>query len=380
MEYKDTYSAWGKYIGECRHLINDRQYTLKDTAGLSPNTVSFKSDSEISDIIRKHRTDMIKTKIDHTLRMIDQIVKVNENLDLSTNLALVIKVAVLYHDIGRFRLATWSNTFSDSSYSFVASPFTNHGQDGCDIFLNNDFEVEGRYIPIIAESILHHLDHTSVPKLNYRYENGVRTLNIDDIVTGDLRLNEGEWQIASLITQLVADVDKIDILYQHLDDGFEMIRDWITDNSLKSLDEIAKYWGITKQEILEYNNITEKDYNQSPRKIRIPIKNIELSKLEVPQHMKDMFYNNNWPPLKELQNDLKWNFISILWWRLSEFLNQISFTSVLNTVSETDLLRKIYTKIPDNLKPLFTEAFQYAEEYLLGERLKNNEGNIYLGK
>ena len=33
--------------------------------------------------------------------------------------------------------------------------------------------------------------------------------NIDDIVTGKFKLNDGEWEIASLIVQLVADIDKM---------------------------------------------------------------------------------------------------------------------------------------------------------------------------
>jgi hypothetical protein len=377
MEYRDTYTSWEEYIKRCQSIINNSQYNSADAFLLNPNIVANKSNSEINTIIKEHRNNMIKTKIDHTLRMIDQIIKVNEKLELKTNLALVIKVAVLYHDIGRFRQATWCNTFSDFVYREYVTPFHNHGEDGCDIFLHEDFKVSSKYIPIIAESILHHLDHAYVPKLNYRY-NDVRSINVDDIATGNFWLNEGEWQIASLITGLVADVDKIDILYQHLDDGFEMIRDWVYDNSLQSLDNVAAYWGITKKEIIEYNNIDENNY--VPRIIRVPIKNIELSKLEVPKHMKEMFYNNNWAPLKELQRDLKWNFISILWWHLSEFLNQISFTSVLNTVNDYDLLPKIYAKIPNNLKSLFTEAFNYAQEKLVNDQLKNNENNIYLKK
>ena len=53
--------------------------------------------------------------------------------------------------------------------------------------------------------------------------------------------------------------------------------------------------------------------------------------------MKEMFYNNSWPELKVLIQDENWNFICILWWRLSHFLNQISFSSTLINIEESKL-------------------------------------------
>ena len=100
--------------------------------------------------------------------------------------------------------------------------------------------------------------------------------NIDNIITGRFNLNEAEWQITSLIVQLVADIDKTDILYQHLSDDFNMIRDYIDDKSMDTLDNISKYWCVPKKEIIEYNNIDESSYE--PRRIRIPIKNMDLNK------------------------------------------------------------------------------------------------------
>ena len=150
------------------------------------------------------------------------------------------------------------------------------------------------------------------------------------------------------------------------------------DNSRDTLDNIAKYWGITKKEIIEYNSIDESTYE--PKKIRIPIKNIDKKKLEVPKYMKEMFYNNSWPELKNLIQDKNWNFITILWWRISHFLNEISFNSTLISIEETKLLEKIYEKIPEDIKPLVEEAFTYAKEIFLEKRIKDNEGKIYLKK
>jgi len=372
MDYNNTYQSYMSYVNKCRDVIKSTFFTEKDTLRLDIKDNSL----GINEIVRRHRLKMIDIKLDHTMRMIEQVIKINENLGFKVDLALVIKVAVLYHDIGRMRQSTWSNTFGDSIYKTMNSPFNNHGEDGYDIFMNNNFNIDDKYVPIIGQSILHHQDLHTISKLNYRYDSNLRDININDIVTGNIKLNDAEWQVVSLITQLVADIDKSDILYQHLSDDFDMIRDYVFDKSKDSLDNIAKNWGISKREILEYNNIDENNYE--PRTIKIPIENVSIDKLEVPKYMKDMFYDNSWPELRVLIQDKNWNFICILWWRLSHFLNEISFSSTLINIEESKLLEQIYDKIPNKLRPLVDEAFEYAKEFFVEKRIKENEGNIYL--
>jgi hypothetical protein len=157
-----------------------------------------------------------------------------------------------------------------------------------------------------------------------------------------------------------------------------MIREYIYDYSLDSLEEISLNWGVSKEEIIEYNKIDSTHYE--PRKLRIPIENMPLSKLEVPYYMKEMFYDNNWPELSILVQDKHWNFITILWWRLSYFLNQITFSSTLVNIEENNLLEQIYEKIPDRFKPLVFEAFEYAKEIFIKRTVIENENHIYIQK
>lgn len=372
MEYEKTYNSYLCYLNKCRDKIKKTFFLIEDSNDFDIND----DEKEINEIIKNHRLKMIDIKLNHTMRMIEQVIKINKKLKFQVNLDLVIKVAVLYHDIGRMRQSTWSNTFNDSSYHTQNKAFNNHSEDGYDIFLNNDFNIDPIYIPIIGETILHHQDLHYEPQLNYQYNIDLSTIDIDKVVTGNFQLNEAEWQITSLIVQLVADIDKSDILYQHLSDDFDMIRDYVYDNSGDTLDNIAYNWGISKKEILEYNHITEQNYKQG--RIKIPIKNVSIDKLEVPDYMKDMFYNNTWPELRTLIKDKNWNFITILWWRISHFLNQIVFTSNLVNIEESKLLDQIYERIPSKLKPLTEEAFIYAKECLINNRIKNNKDNIYL--
>lgn len=373
MEYNETYRAYINYIDSCKKLIKETFFTDKDMSELKNN-----GEDSIIDIVRNHRIKMIDMKFEHTMRMIEQIIHINENLGLKFDLSLVIKVAVLYHDIGRIRQATWSNTFGDSNYKEMNKKFSNHGEDGYDIFLNNNFNIDDKYVPIIGKTILHHVNHQAEPKLNYKFDKDLKNINIDDIVTGKFELNDAEWQVASLIVQLVADIDKVDILYQHLTNDFEMIKDYVFDSSMDTLDNISMKWDVSKDEIIEFNKIDEDKYVF--QKIKIPIENMPLYKLEVPKYMKKMFYNNSWPELKVLVRDENWNFITILWWRLSHFINSIEFSSILINIEESKLLEQIYEKIPIRLRILVDEAFTFAKEVLINGRIEKNKGNIYLRK
>lgn len=372
MEYNKTYQSYMNYVNKCRDIIKNTFFTQEDTLELNIQDDKL----SINEMIRNHRLKMIDIKIDHTMRMIEQVIKINDKLEIKIDLNLVIKVAVLYHDIGRMRQSTWSNTFTDSVYIKTNKPFKNHGEDGYDIFLNNNFNVDQKYIPIISETILHHQDHHTQPNLTYKFDKELKNINIEDIITGKFELNSAEWQIVSLIVQLVADVDKADILYQHLSNDFDMIRDYIYDKSMDTLDNISKKWEVSKQEIIEYNKIDESSYQ--PQRIKIPIKNMPIKKIEVPEYMKKMFYDNSWPELRELIKDKNWTFIAIIWWRISHFLNQISFSSTLINIEESKLLEQIYKKIPLRLKPLVSEAFEYAKEVFVTKQIEVNKGNIYL--
>lgn len=372
MEYDKVHGSYMDYVNKCRFMIKNMFFTKEDFDDINVNI----DEVGVFEIVKKHRLKMINIKLEHTMRMVEQVVNISINLGLKIDLDLVVKVAILYHDIGRIRQATWCNTFGDSIYLRKNMPFKNHGEEGYDIFLNNDFNVDEKYIPIIGETILHHQDHHTQSKLNYQFKEGIENININDIVTGSYNLNDAEWQVASLIVQLVADIDKCDILYQHLTDDFEMIRDYVFDRSMKSLDDISVRWGVSKSEITEYNRIDEKNYE--PMRIKVPIKNMSLDKLELPQYMKNMFYDNSWPQLRELIKDEHWHFISMLWWRLSHFLNQISFSSTLINIEESKLLEQIYEKIPVRLRPLVAEAFEYAKEVFIEEKIEQNKGKIYL--
>lgn len=403
-EYEESLNSFNEYINKCREIIINTFFTrddyTRDVKGIDFNSL----DKDVDDAIRKHRLELINIKIDHTMRMIEQVIEINKTLDFDFDFGLVIKEAVLFHDIGRFGQAVRSNSFGDKAFyndgkSAISGGFINHGYDGANTFLKEPFAVDNKYKYIISESIKHHVmpdkviskeDFDLIKRANFP------SLNIGKIVTGNRYLNSSEYLVFSLITQLVADIDKIDILYQCLNATFDngmLVRKYVFDKSKKNLSDIASYWGISKEDILLFNSdITEEKYENDRVTLKIPVSKLDVSKLEVSSDIINMLKNNSWSSLAELQCRDDWNFISIFIWRLGKFLNDINFTSVLITVQELELLEGLKRKfinmgnelrdssgkpMGNTLYSLVDFAFEYAFS-LVSEKLYNNKNNIII--
>ena len=57
-----------------------------------------------------------------------------------------------------------------------------------------------------------------------------------------------------------------------------------------------------------------------------------------------------------------------MWWRLLQFLGQISFTSNLEVIKESELLDQILAMYPIEYRPNLEEAFSFAKTHLLEGR------------
>lgn len=400
--YEESLDSFNEYINKCREIILNTFFTrddyTRDVKGVNSNSL----DKDVDDAIRKHRMELINIKIDHTMRMIKQIIEINKVLDIDFDFGLVIKDAVLFHDIGRFGQAVRGNSFGDKAFyndgkSVLSGGFINHGYEGANTFLNEPFAVDDKYKYIISESIKHHVmpeNAISEEDIDLMKKVDFSSLNIENVVTGNRYLNSSEYLVFSLITQLVADIDKIDILYQCLNATFDngmLVRNFVLDKSKKSLSDIASYWGISKEDILEFNSdISEGKYENDRVTLKIPVSKLDVSKLKVSSDIIDMLKNNSWPSLAELQCRDDWNFISIFIWRIGKFLNDINFTSVLVTVQELELLeglKRKFISMGNELKDssgksmgnvlysLVDFVFEYAFS-LVGEKLYNNRNNI----
>lgn len=407
MDYNKSKVRFNAYVEQCKqeiikqffpneaHLLNQGNIILENnTFGLI-----LTKDEQQKRKVMNTRLSMIKQKVDHTMRMVEQIIRINEEMGISLDFQQVMKFAVLYHDIGRFEQATWSPSFSDETYKTKIYPngetFKNHGQAGKKIFLGNNFEVDEQYAPIIGETIFHHVNPEENEKTKYQYGSlsEVRGLNVKEIATGNSAslLNEAEWHLVAIITQLVADIDKVDIFFQYLTGEIEIFRPYVVDDSQRTMDEIALDWGIKKEEILDYNEIEEEEYEKMEnKKIKIPVETLNLSKLEVPQDFKNMFYDyctQNNEEVKKIWGSIptltkiypKWSYVYALWWRVGRFIKDINFYSVLISIEECKLLEEVYKQMPDKYKPLISEPIDYAINTLIPQK-KGKEPRLYAKK
>ena len=136
MNYNETNQAFNNYIEECKNkIINtffkddvDFNQVAPDIIMNNPETPFETKENRKNRLIQTHRLEMIKLKLNHTMRMISEIIKTNDFLGLKFDFKTVLKIAILYHDIGRFDQATWTGDYRDTEYKNRGKVFTNHGE------------------------------------------------------------------------------------------------------------------------------------------------------------------------------------------------------------------------------------------------------------
>ena len=103
-----------------------------------------------------------------------------------------------------------------------------------------------------------------------------------------------------------------------------------------------------------------KDYNDLFESLPIEMKN----------YIKDNLCNDVNGKLENnfFITDDDFNPIMGMWWRLLQFLGQISFTSNLEVIKESELLDQILAMYPIEYRPNLEEAFSFAKTHLLEGR------------
>ena len=384
LNYNDVENAFKKYIEECKNQIKnlffsdeeiEKSYYIKSDL---LNKGKIGENTLVSDAIKKHRNELIDIKLNHTMRVVKDVTRISEKMELNVDFEKVLKVSALLHDIGRFPQAINSNDFNDKKCNIFNG--MSHAEYGYQmLYINKDFDkllIPEKYRFVISQPVRYHQIPVLTGELALLFEKK-EDLDINKYLTGNKELNMNEKIIVAALVQMVKDVDMLDILYQHLTGEFPVIKKSIVyDVCGDSLEEISKHFGISKNEIKEYNGLNNDDISNLTE-INIPIQNINPVKLTVPKDIQDRFFNNENIDLKELQARRDWTFITGMWWRLNHFLNNINFVSNLEVVKENELLEKIYETYPDKYKPLVYDAFCFTKEELIDKSISNNKGQIY---
>lgn len=380
MDYNIISDNYDKYINTCIETILNKHFTI-DEISLSRNYIlaSDIEDDEFITLIKKHRLEMINNKIEHTKRVVKNIISMSEKMNLSVDFTKIVKTTALLHDIGRFAQVLFSDTFIDS-YAFKDKEFHNHAEFGAKILNDGEFVNLGgdlKHLPVVYLAVLHHQDQYLKGYLASKINDSFNNLDVEDLLSGSLDLNESEKLIVALLTQMVKDVDMLDIIYQRLTGDIPLEREWILKKNKNGLDNLALAWGVSVDDILEYNKISKKDTLLNDE-IKIPVIKIPDEEFFVADDIKRAIYNGDDIDLKTLQSRDDFTFITAHWWVLYHFLKNISFTSNLMVLQETNLLDKLYEKFPPRFKPHMKEIIEYAKEVLLKETIENSDNLIYV--
>lgn len=379
--YDENKKLFNKYVLNNKNMINNliiNKYDLQEGYhiyhDLLNNGLINVSDS-ISDAIKVHRLKMIDVKQAHTFRVANNIDKICEKINVCDDFVDLAKLSALFHDIARFPQAVTTNSFQDKDC--VLFNGLSHAEYGYKMLYVNkmieDYNIPKEYYYVLALTVLYHQTNKI---LCFSFDD-INELNTN-LLTGNNILKKEEFIITSTLVQLIRDVDKIDILYQHLIGDYPVINPSIKCRvNGKTLDDICKKYNIDKKIVKEYNNLIS-DNICALSSISIPSNYIDISTLIVPNDIKNSFFKNEMLDLRKLQSRDDYTFIVGMWWRLNHFLNDINFVANLENIKENEVLDKIYKQYPLRYRVLVSEAFEFAKEKLLCKRIEENKGKIFV--
>lgn len=409
MNNKQIEIEFNNYVAWCRAAINSLVQTCLNQSipGATPVKKELLSrgiitaDATDIEAITIKRQELIDVKVNHTMRVVEDILRVSDKIGLSIDFKKIVEVVARLHDIGRFEYATWNDAYGEqyrdqskrelyqnTEFSELATPLEvrNHSEAGFELLTKKGkiktLTDNKRFLKIISHAILHHQDSSLIGELNptnNRIDESIIGKDISQFLTAADTLNEAEIKIYAILTQLIKDVDCIDILYQHLTGEFPVLRPVTRFNKalrskdgkdvleMQTLEEFAKRWGFSSDEVLEFNGMT-REQAESALQLNLPTMKIDPILLTMPEDLKTRFFNLEQIDLQEINKRYDYNPIIGMWWRLLQFLGTLNFTANLSVIQENELLDKIYEQFPEEYKPNVSEAFNFAKRYLLEGR------------
>lgn len=381
--YDENKELFKRYILDCKKILDDlilSEEEIKQGYYIYQNLLRSNLTDDlisVSDAIKRHRLKMIDVKQNHTFRVVEDTKKVCEKIGVCNDFVILAKLSALFHDIARFPQAVTSNTFFDRDCKLFNG--LSHAEYGYKMLYENrmieNYNIPKEYYYAIALAVFNH-QRSNILRIPFD--------NIDELdpklLTGNVSLTNEEFILISTLVQLIRDVDKIDILYQHLTGDYPVINSSIKCRvDGRTLDEICQKYNIDKKIVREYNNLISDDISNLTV-INIPSSYVDLYTLVVPDDIKESFFKNENIDLRELQKRDDYTFIIGMWWRLNHFLNDINFVANLEILKESNALDKIYNEFPLRYRFLVTEAFDFAKKEILDKKIEENKGKVFVKK
>lgn len=267
------------------------------------------------------RIEQMDKKVIHTGEVVRDGLKTLQEISANESVAEFLHLALLDHDIGRFAQMSYTGNYNDANLKEFG--YRNHGELGKRVLDTRILE-QVPDMPCYHEPIKtivgNHVDGKVEYKellillsdllKNYSIEELLKDINTRDSIIGST-------------TQIVQDVDRLDIYHQILDGR----------------------WTPMKVE----DDIDPKVF--------------------------DMFYRGEYLNMAKLKEQGLWNANVGELVRLG-FINQIKLLSVAKLIKEEDIIMRLKSK---RQNPKAKDAFDYANE-LLDQMINTSENGIIVGK
>lgn len=266
-------------------------------------------------------------KVIHTMEVVSDGTKVAEELGFNEDVITFTKLALLDHDIGRFLQMKYTGSYADSDLkksSFFS--VNDHGELGVQVLRSGVLKYQVPTTRVYDNAIMNiverHVNNISNPKELLILSSKI--LKDEDVYDIFLKMdNETKQSVITSITQIVQDVDRLDIYHQILDSR----------------------WTPTKN-------------------------NLEISPVVF-----DMFYRGEYLKMDDLKEKGLWNANVGDLVRLS-FINQIRLLSVAKVIQAEGIIMKL-KQVRQN--PMVKDAFDFTNDKL-NEMIKNSEDGITISK
>lgn len=305
IKYDKALEEFNKYVKEQKQLVES---------------------SNLQEEEKLKRIEGIDKKVIHSKEVVLDGEKVSEELGFNDSVKEISKIAFLDHDIGRFPQMVTTGNFIDTNLSKSKLDVNNHGELG-NIVLENG--VMKKQIPEtrIFDKPIQTIVNNHVNGINEKEQLeilGQSILKNEDIL--EIFKNgseETKRKIIASLTQIVQDVDRLDIYHQILDGRW------------------------------------------------IPLKTEE----EIDPKVFEMFYKGQYLNMQSLREQNLWNPNVGDLVRLG-FINQIKLMSVAKMILDQGTILKLKEKREN---PKVKDAFDYTND-VLKEMVQNSKDGIMVGE
>ena len=273
------------------------------------------------------KAENMEKKVIHTMEVVNDGTKVAQELEFNEDVIIFTKLALLDHDIGRFLQMKYTGTYADTDLK--KCPYfsvDDHGQLGAQILQSGILKAQVPDTRIYDHAIINivkrHVNSISDPRELLILSSDI--LKNEDIYDIFSKMDKKTKQsIITAITQIVQDVDRLDIYHQILD----------------------KRW--------------------TPIKNDLPIDPIVF----------DLFYRGEYLNIADLKQKGLWNANVGDLVRLS-FINQIRLLSVAKVIQSEGIIMKL-KEVRQN--PMVKDAFDFTNDKL-NEMIHNSEDGVTIPK